>query len=1136
MTYTVGKISITKGEDIVRGTSTRFVDTANIKLGDLFYFRTNDKDTILLVVDVIDNNSLRLSHLDASPFNPQQNSSQIAYGIIQDFGEGLTAKLSSQLALLQRKWHQRENELTGWFTSDKASHDITSFNGEIAQIPTPAGIKTLAQTAHKTSEYLTQFEQDIQRNTASLAQVSPKLDEFDSQAERMDFMHQDIHQKHNDVVDKHNEFKAAAGKIDAQAHQVHTLSAQVADDTLHADIARKAADAQASISALMTTEVTDAKQRVDTQLAHSIDVAKSVESDSAKAQTAQAFTQALADKVTVQYNEVEQLKEAFSADTLQVNIAKKAVDAQAAAASMQAVNSEKAAEQANQLKQQTELFKDQAGQISTQVHRASQQAQTAASNADGFEKSATYQAGLASQASVLAHEQANKAEQAANLASKVTTDFTAATIPEVGKVPVALNDAQIDEHWVNLEQGMSRLALGILSNNLNRYQKDQLIESLSAQVDDLRDKLQVTQVELEKVANTPVTDINKDYFQGTHASGGTHELPVFNMVERGWLSTASYQEGMAEFLRMNGGSGVVGTRQYQADKGFSVGHRVVDASYATLNIHNHPNYKAMPGMAEVAACINGYYFRTRHNDYRLMHSVPGQYLARSHSIAAQIPSYVNALPTGCEADGRINFQNTQAGYMRDVKQQSPEDCIWELSYLECWIETFQDDLNDPTDSFRHSNDGKKLKEIFDKGRYLNYSGHKNRSENLPYHPMRISYVDDQGVPQHGLLQFRISSMPVATLAKRLGLSNAKVIVGNTGSHYHHIAEPLSQEQIEQLKTGEVPALTVQTSTDFNHRHDIRITWKNGQLVGEDLDTSHQHPVSVIYGDSSQLPYDEDKALKGIIDHTNRFKLVKDLRSRARVGNNQRLMRSRMARFECVDLAQLCEQLPGLEGVGASLQETYDQYGLNDILQDWQGGELNAAYYNRRYRFSRNDASGRVTANRGFNDPTLFCAKTTHAKVVGGFSWMIPLELILRTPREHWNPYECAYVPNAQLRTEEDNEGGKNAETAFSGIDDRHFYFGTPKALLTEQVTGNDPADTANTAWVKGKDGTPRLLYGNGIRVHDYDGHRQRFPVYPLYFEHSHDANQQHWLRDNLKTLLKQAVSGTLTINDIDEML
>jgi hypothetical protein len=1136
MTYTVGKISIKKGEDIVQGTSTLFVDVANIKIGDLFYFRTNDQDTLLTVIDVIDNSSLRVSHLNGSSFTPSKNYNQIAYGIIQDFGQGLTAKLSSQLSLLQRKWHQRENELTGWFSSNKASHNITSFNGEMAQIPTPAGIKELAKTAQKTSEYLTQFEQDIQRNAASLAQVAPKLDEFDSQTERMEFMHKDVHQRHNDVVNKHNEFKVASHRIGEQADQVHTLSAQVADNTWHADIARKTADAQASVSALMTSEVADAKQQIDTQLAHSVDVAKSVEVHSTKAQTAQAFAQALADKMTTQYNEVGQLKDLFSANTLKTNIAKKAVDAQAAASSMQAFNSERAAEEANQFRQHTELLKDQTGQIKAQASVASQQAQTAASNANEAKSSATYQAEIATQASVLAHEQADKAQYAANLATKVTSDFAAATTPEAGKVPVALHDAQIDEQWVNFEQGMSRLALGILSNNLSRYQKDHLINSLSLQIDDLRNKLDVTQVELEEVAKKPVAEINKDDFRGTHAPGESHGLPVLNMVERGWLSTASYQEGMAEFLRMNGGSGVVGTRQYQADKGFSVGHRVVDASYATLNIHNHPNYKAMPGMAEVAACINGYYFRTRHNDYRLMHSVPGPYLARTHSIAAQIPSYVNALPTGCEADGRINFQNTQAGYMRDVKQQSPQDCIWELSYLECWIETFQDDLNDPTDSFRHSNDGKKLKQIFDKGRYLNYSGHKNRSENLPYHPMRISYVDDQGVPQHGLLQFRISSMAVATLEQKLGLSNAKIIVGNTGSHYHHIAEPLSQAQIEQLKTGAVPALTVKTSTDFNHHHDIRITWKNGQLIGEDLDTSHQHPVSVIYGDSSQLPYNEDKALKGIIDHTNRFKLVKDLRSRARVGNNQKLIRSRMARFECVDLAQLCEQLPGLNGVGASLKETYDQYGLNDTLQDWLGGELNAAYYNRRYRFNRNDASGRVTANRGFNDPTLFCAKTTHSKVVGGFSWMIPLELILRTPREYWNPYECAYVPNTQLRAEEKNHGGKNAETAFSGIDDRHFYFGTPKALLSEQITGNDPADTTNTAWVKDKNGTPRLLYGNGIRVHDYDGHRQRFPVYPLYFEHSHDANQQHWLRDNLKTLLKQAVSGTLTINDIDEML
>ncbi|WP_105168553.1 hypothetical protein [Pseudoalteromonas sp. T1lg23B] len=1136
MTYTVGKITLAKGSDLVKGTSTRFIDAAKVKKGDLLYHQADSKDTLLQVAEVIDNTTLRLSHLDGSAYKPLHNHRQIAYGLVQDFGEGLSNELAVDLADLQRKWHKREDELTGWFASDEHQHIITNFTGEQTQVPTPKGLKNLAQVATDASEQLSQFEQDIARNAASLSQVSPKLDEFDANVDRMALAHKEVSEKHLDVVKKHEQVVNAATVVDEQTKQVATQSVQVAEDTWHTHLDRQATDAQAAATAMLTRHAEEAEQVTQAHLAESKHIAVQVKNDSSKAQTAQAYTQALADKVSTQHKAVSEHSQVVSEHAFNTKMAKKAVDAQAAASSMQLFNAELASSAAERFKSQAELLKDQTAQYTQQADDACEQAKTAAVNAGNAKDLAGAEALIATQASSHAAEHASQAQQSANLAAKITSDYGATTIPEAGKVPIALDDGQIDEQWLNLERSMSQLANGVLHNNLSRHEKGQLISNLKRQVETLSKDLDNTKARVEEVANTPDNSVNRDYFDGVHSKNGSHELPVFNMVERGWLSDASYQEGMAEFVRMNGGSGVVGTRQYQADKGFEVGHRVVDASYATLNIHNHPNYKAMPGMAEIAACINGYYFRTRHNDYRLMHATPGNYLARMHSTAAQIPAHVQALPTGCNNDGSIDFNNTQAGYMRDVKTRNPQDCIWELSYLECWIETFQDELNDPTDSFRHSNDGARLKNIFDKGRYLNYSGHKNRLENIPYHPMRISFVDENGVPQYGLLQFRISSMPVATLAPRLGTSGAKVIIGNAASHYHSFDAGLTSEQVEQLKTGAVNDIIVRSSTDFRHGHDIRITWQNSQLVGEDLHASHQHPITIIYGDASQLPYDEEKALKGIIDHTNRFKLVKDLRSRARVGNNQKLMRSRMARFECVDLARLCEQLPGLEGAGAVLEEKYDQYGLEDTLQNWQGGSLNAAYYNRRYRFARNDASGRVSANRGFNDPTLFSAKTSHPQVVGGFSWMIPLELILRTPREHWNPYGCETVENNQLRTEDSNNGGTSADKAYSGIHEQHFYFGTPKALLTEQVSGSDPADTANTAWVKGADGTPRLLYGNGIRVHDYDGHRQRFPVYPLYFEHSHDANQQHWLRDNLKTLLKQAVSGTLTINDIDEML
>lgn len=732
-----------------------------------------------------------------------------------------------------------------------------------------------------------------------------------------------------------------------------------------------------------------------------------------------------------------------------------------------------------------------------------------------------------------------QAQNAAALAVRVAFDTSPLQeLPAPGKAPLAGGDSQIAEQWLNCETAYSAFVVGfasLMSEQLQLKTKDDLHSQALADFVYRTDRA-IAQIDrhLEKVRTS--NSLPEEYFQGYHDAGKSHRLPVFNMMERDFLAEAAQEEGYAEFLRSQGASGIVNTRQYQADRTFELGYRVHDVSYAALNIHNHPNYKSQPGMAEIAACINGYYFRTRHMDYAMAYPIQGKYLERVALHAPELPSAIAALPTGINPDGSINFANTQAGYMRDVKTANPQDCQWHLAYLECWLEQSEDDaLDDPADSFRHANDAKGYREMFDKGRYLNASGHKNRLENLSYQPFTVRYVDAQGVPRFGTLQYRINSYPVGDLRALGGAEQSpRFVVGNSNSHYHSLEVVLTSAQMTSIKSG--TALELTTSNDFGHTHQVRVTWDGTQYQAQDLHAGHQHPVAVIADSNGRLPYNEAKAVAGTIDNTNRFKLVRDLRSRAHQSSWANLAKSRMARFECADLLALCEKLPGLEGDGAVLEESYTQYGLNDVLDSHTGsGRLNAARYNRRYKFNRGDASGRVTANRGFNDPTLFVAKTSHPRVVGGFSWMIPIELILRTPRENWNPYSLPTGDYALLKAEETAGHGTQAKP-FSGTNPLHFYYGTPVGVVPEVPGQVDPADTANTAWVKDANGTPRQVLGNGIRVHDVDGMRQRFPIYPLFSDHGYSQTQQHWLRKTMTDLLKKAAAGTLTAADIDNNL
>lgn len=921
-----------------------------------------------------------------------------------------------------------------------------------------------------------------------------------------------------------------------------TIQAQAADT--QASIATSAANAAAENLALVAAE----KGAVDTQVINATDLAAQALTHANSAKSSAQVNRATIDSiqqvaVTVQnaLNESQTTQEATNEQATFTNLRAKAADVQALLATLAACEIESArlavaghANSADNSRFYALSEANRASQISQHINSQKTLIDNQTATVEQLTTTASEDAELAKTA---IDNQVVRAEEAAGLAEKISATFDSSTVPGVGKVPIARGDKQISEDWLNNELAYSTFVIEFANATLDRFSKGKQIAVLSDEINSLTQRLDNTLSQLDNLGGNGNQDLPADSFDGIHAANSSHSLPVFNMVERGWLSNASYQEGMAELIRMQGASGIAGTRQYTGG-GFELGERVTDVSYAALNIHNHPNYQSQPGMAEVSACINGYYFRTRHNDYRNMYPVQGNYLAREYLNAPSIPASVLAMPTGVNEEASLDFTpGTQAEYFKNIKSDNKQDCIWHLSYLECWIETLQaDNFDDPADSFRHANDGDSLKKIFDKGRYLNASGHKNRLENIPYQPMRVSYVDEFGVPQFGVLKYRINTYPVATLEDRGGVASPRFIVGNSASHYHELATTLTAQQMSDLQTGAISELVLVTSTVFSHQHDIKVTWNGTRFNALDLHPAHQHPVTVIQPTNGKLPFDKAKAIVGTIDNTNRFRLVRDLRSRSKHDSWQSLIDSRMARFECADLESLCEKLPGMQGEGAFLTEEYNQYGLNDTLQNNNGELLNAAYYNRSYKFNRNDASGRVNANRGYNDPTLFVAKNTHTKVLGGFSWMIPLELLLRTPREHWNPYQLPEGDHAALRSEDAAGKGTSSASPFSGTHIKHFFYGTPKSLFADIVSPTDAADTTDSAWVADSNGTARLVNGNGIRVHDIDGMRQRYPVYPVHFDYSAEATQRHWLKDSIKDLFKKAASGTLTINDVDDIL
>jgi len=569
--------------------------------------------------------------------------------------------------------------------------------------------------------------------------------------------------------------------------------------------------------------------------------------------------------------------------------------------------------------------------------------------------------------------------------------------------------------------------------------------------------------------------IKKNVFDGVHTAGGQFEEPFLNMIEQTMIGYSSTFESNAEVFRMMGATGVFGTRQYAYDEAFDPKERVFGVTYNAMGQHNHPNYRGMPGTAELSAMVNGFYVRTRHNDYRIYAPVQGSYLKRKEILAPQIPSDVASRALG-DSDNTVHgTDDTQYEFMKNVYTDYKEHCVYYLSYLEVWWETFApDDVGDNTDSFRHAVDANNMKEVLEKALYLSAAGHKNRLENIPFTPVTVRRISDTGVPVLATLRYRINSFPVASMSDSI------------------------------------------VSREFKYSDNSKFTV-----------------------DLSPLPWDEADAIKGDITSDNKFKLRKDLRQSFRdnksISNNRSwnsVARSGRATFDLSSgkLRELCERVPGMMGQGASIKESYHEYGLNDDITDWgSSSEKNAAYYNHRYSMVKGDASGRNNAHRGFNDPNLIVAKTDDPKVVDKVSYMVPLELVLRTPRENWNPYD-AFGSGYPTGT------GKDSDHPLTHAYYNRYNFSIPADLFgTVSDDGTDVADTRNKAWVSTPNNGNQLLMASGINIFDYDGMRKRFAVFAEYQDYSKAASDLELYKKGTSEILKKIIAGTATDEDVDNL-
>jgi hypothetical protein len=145
---------------------------------------------------------------------------------------------------------------------------------------------------------------------------------------------------------------------------------------------------------------------------------------------------------------------------------------------------------------------------------------------------------------------------------------------------------------------------------------------------------------------------------------------------------------------------------------------------------------------------------------------------------------------------------------------------------------------------------------------------------------------------------------------------------------------------------------------------------------------------------------------------------------------------------------LWELIPGLGGTSEEIVDYKTIDGWDVVNPE------NKARYHRVYSVAR-DAVGRGSYANGWNDPTLITAFTKDKQVVHGTSYLIPLELILRTPLETWNPNDLEIKNRSKIT------GSGTTANPLNGFAENYYNYHTPSEFYNG-FDGVDPADTGST--------------------------------------------------------------------------
>ena len=501
-------------------------------------------------------------------------------------------------------------------------------------------------------------------------------------------------------------------------------------------------------------------------------------------------------------------------------------------------------------------------------------------------------------------------------------------------------------------------------------------------------------------------------------------------------------------LRAEGDSGVKRIRLNNA--GTKPYHHTSHTMRSMASAHDHDNHDRTVGLGELHMVLNGWDFRTRHNDYAL--KMPSRNSTDYHATEdipfPEVPPAVTQLSSVTEQiiELREWFKawRDQNHTVRDYRPYFKPV----LSYLEGAWEYSQDDIEESFESDRHFLDASSWAEMDEKVAFMAHTGRKDSNENFASLPTKLMSVEN-GSLVFARWNYRILSHPLENdlpLNQFCFLDDLAIRMAYKRTKQEQLISRAARFQLDPFEDGQCK--------DGAVKHGL-LDKLMAEVPGMDNYPGHAEDTTF---DETAFDFvqevvngtETDVALNAAYYH-RWYRLLKKgalgLKSRSKTFADPTLFMSQTTSPKVV------------------------KYGVRILNKQ---GKLIKEYQQR-------------------------------------WSYAVPLEIVYLTPLLRWNPFNIVHHGDAKSTegksVSADKRNGKTSiDKAFNGTNSAKFYH-TPASFFSENEDDSDPADSAlkGAIGVLNSTGDLCLVRPSGVRINVPEipgvGYlRTRYNIMPIHGE------------------------------------